>query len=52
MGNPSDGFFGKTVAVTMSNFCAEAWIWESAELCLLPHPMYDVSVRTERWHRV
>ena len=29
IGNPSDGFFGKTIAVTVHNWCAEVTLWES-----------------------
>ena len=32
MGNPSDGFFGKTISLTISNFWAEATLTESAKL--------------------
>ena len=43
MGNPSDGFHGKTIALSIANFWAEVTIIESAKLvrhvcvvCLLP----------------
>ena len=32
MGNPSDGFFGKTISLTISNFWAEATLTESVKL--------------------
>lgn len=32
MGNPSDGFFGKTISLTISNFWAEATLIESVKL--------------------
>ncbi|XP_043195187.1 glucuronokinase 1-like [Amphibalanus amphitrite] len=41
MGNPSDGFHGKTIALSIENFWAEVTISESATLRLLPHPLYD-----------
>ncbi|XP_071527133.1 uncharacterized protein [Panulirus ornatus] len=41
MGNPSDGFFGKTISLTISNFWAEATISESSTLRLIPHPLND-----------
>jgi glucuronokinase len=36
IGNPSDGYFGKTIAFTFTNFRAEIEMWESPELELLP----------------
>lgn len=36
IGNPSDGYFGKTIAFTFGNFRAEIELWESPELELLP----------------
>lgn len=36
VGNPSDGFFGKTIAFAFSNFCAELTMWESPEIDLVP----------------
>ncbi|MDX6767037.1 MAG: hypothetical protein SFU85_09620 [Candidatus Methylacidiphilales bacterium] len=36
IGNPSDGYFGKTIAFTFTNFAAEIELWESPELELLP----------------
>uniref|UniRef100_A0A4W5JTW5 Glucuronokinase with putative uridyl pyrophosphorylase n=1 Tax=Hucho hucho TaxID=62062 RepID=A0A4W5JTW5_9TELE len=41
MGNPSDGFNGKTIAMTISNFWAEVTLIESQTLVLLPHPLND-----------
>ena len=41
MGNPSDGFFGKTISLSILNFWAEATIWESPRLTLVPHPLCD-----------
>ena len=36
VGNPSDGYFGKTIAFVFSNYSAEAELYESPELDLLP----------------
>merc|ERR1719454_2674406 len=43
MGNPSDGFNGKTLSVTIRNFWASVEMWESDQLRLLPHPLFDPS---------
>jgi len=36
IGNPSDGYFGKTIALAFRNFSAHIELWESPELELLP----------------
>lgn len=36
VGNPSDGFFGKTIAFAFTNFHAEVTLWESPEIDLVP----------------
>ncbi len=36
IGNPSDGYFGRTIAFTFRNFSAQVEMWESPELELLP----------------
>ncbi|CAL4069800.1 unnamed protein product [Meganyctiphanes norvegica] len=41
MGNPSDGFFGKTISLSIANFWAQATIAESDSLRLIPHPLND-----------
>merc|ERR1712190_463911 len=41
IGNPSDGFNGKTIAMTVQNFWASVEMWESEKLQILPHPLYD-----------
>lgn len=41
MGNPSDGFGGKTLTVQISDFGARVMLWESPHLQILPHPHYD-----------
>ena len=37
IGNPSDGYFGKTISFTFSNFHAEVLLYETPELEILPH---------------
>ena len=44
MGNPSDGFHGKTVGTTVRNYWADAWMWPSDVIHLVPHPLYDPQV--------
>jgi len=29
-GNPSDGYFGKIIAISIKNFCASVSLWESS----------------------
>ena len=41
MGNPSDGFFGRTISLSIGNFWAEVRLWPSDTLRILPHPLYD-----------
>jgi glucuronokinase len=41
IGNPSDGFYGKTISFTISNFWAEVTITESSRLKLNLHPLND-----------
>ncbi len=36
IGNPSDGYFGRTIAFTFSNFRAEVVLYETPELAILP----------------
>jgi glucuronokinase len=36
IGNPSDGYFGKTIAFAFRNYSAQIELWESPELELLP----------------
>ncbi len=43
IGNPSDGFYGKTVAFVFSNFKAEVTLFESPELEIIPAE-YDSNV--------
>lgn len=37
IGNPSDGYFGRTVACLVKNFFAEVTLYESPELIIEPH---------------
>ena len=41
VGNPSDGFHGKTIALLIRNFAASVELWESPELCIVLHPDHD-----------
>ena len=41
LGNPSDGFYGKTISCMVSNFMAEVWIEESRLIQIVPHPRLD-----------
>jgi glucuronokinase len=45
IGNPSDGYFGKTIAFVFSNFKAEVLLFESPELEILP-ANYDSNIFT------
>jgi glucuronokinase len=36
IGNPSDGYFGKTISFIVRNFTAEVTLWESPSLEILP----------------
>lgn len=41
LGNPSDGFFGKTIAISVRNFGASISLYESPELHIEPQPQDD-----------
>ena len=45
IGNPSDGYFGKTISFIVRNFAAEVTLYESPELEILParrdHSAFD-----------
>ncbi len=43
IGNPSDGYFGKTIAFVFSNYAAEVCLYESPEIEILPSK-YDSQV--------
>ncbi len=36
IGNPSDGYFGKTISFAFGNFCSEVILYETPELEILP----------------
>lgn len=42
LGNPSDGFGGKTIAVQIQDFAASVNLWESPELTIKLHPRHDL----------
>jgi glucuronokinase len=44
LGNPSDGYFGKTISCLVENFAARVTLTESPSLQLLPHPQFDPNV--------
>lgn len=41
MGNPSDGFYGKTISACISNFDARVTLTESQHLRIIPHRIFD-----------
>jgi len=41
MGNPSDGFYGKTISCAIHNFWAEVTLQESPTLRIMPHKEFD-----------
>jgi len=41
LGNPSDGYFGKTISCAIANFRAQVRLWESPRLQLVPNPEHD-----------
>jgi glucuronokinase len=41
MGNPSDGYNGKTIASAITNFKADVTLWESPTLKIIPNPVHD-----------
>ena len=43
LGNPSDGYFGKTVSFTFGNFSANLTLWESPEITFMPADVDDAS---------
>jgi glucuronokinase len=51
IGNPSDGYFGKTVSMAFTNFRAEVILYETPELAIMPS-VRDHSVFTDVTHLV
>jgi len=43
VGNPSDGYFGKTISFTFENFFAEVTMYETPELGFIPADVDDAS---------
>ncbi len=43
IGNPSDGYYGKTIAFSVKNFAASVWLVESPQLEILPQAS-DMSI--------
>ncbi|NVM28800.1 MAG: GHMP kinase [Candidatus Helarchaeota archaeon] len=43
LGNPSDGFFGKTIAVPVRNFYAEVNLYESDRIEIFPGPSDNIN---------
>lgn len=41
VGNPSDGFGGKTITVQIEQYHATVTLWESPQLEIVPHPRHD-----------
>jgi glucuronokinase len=37
VGNPSDGYFGKTISFIIRNYCAEVTLFETPELTIVPN---------------
>jgi glucuronokinase len=42
LGNPSDVYFGKTIAFSISNFFATVKLRPSKDLIIQPHPTHDL----------
>ena len=41
LGNPSDGFGGKTIATMISHSWASVTVRDSARVRIMPHPQFD-----------
>ena len=41
VGNPSDGFHGKTISCMIANFAAEVWIEDNSTIQIVPHGDLD-----------
>lgn len=41
IGNPSDGYYGKTIACCIRNFHTEVTLWESPTLQIVANPVHD-----------
>lgn len=49
LGNPSDGFFGKTISISVRNFGASISLYESPELHIEPQPQ-DINTFRSIYH--
>lgn len=45
IGNPSDGYFGQTISITLDNFATKVVLLQSDRLTIVPHPVYAAFVR-------
>lgn len=53
IGNPSDGYFGKTIAFVLRNYCAEIELYETPELELLRrNAMKPFSTASSIWSKM
>jgi galactokinase/mevalonate kinase-like predicted kinase len=43
LGNPSDGFYGKTISALIRNFAATVEVWESPEVSIIPDREHDAT---------
>jgi len=43
VGNPSDGFNGKTISYSLANYWAQVRIWETRYIDLLPNEVFDTT---------
>jgi glucuronokinase len=41
LGNPSDGYYGKTISFSLANFCATVWLEPSRTLQFKPHAQHN-----------
>ncbi|KAK9904684.1 hypothetical protein WJX75_000560 [Coccomyxa subellipsoidea] len=41
LGNPSDSYFGKTISLSLANFCAEVILTPTSHVAFVPHPLHD-----------
>lgn len=43
VGNPSDGFNGKTISYSLANYWAQVKIWETKHIKILPNEVFDTT---------
>ena len=51
LGNPSDGYYGKTISISVKNFGAHITLYQSPELCIEPQRQ-DLHVYRDIYHMV